>query len=265
MVEYRTVRGIKLAFEWVDQGNELIVFLHGVGADRTSWEPQIKCFSEQGYSVAAIDMRGSGLSQARDENGLALPITIADFAADVHELILALGFERAHWVGNSMGGVIIMEGFRQQFSTIATAILTNTFAKHPDSALLLPRPVSALKTKSLAEFAGERIPFAHRPDIAPDILESSIQAMATKDVETYLLSWRETWSHDYKDVLPNVNVPSLVITGSLDKITPPTLGLEIAGLIPNAEYHEIQNASHLSNLDQPEEFNRVVLEFLKKP
>ena len=265
MVEYRIVREIKLAFEWAGNGEELIVFLHGVGADRTGWEPQVKFFSNAGYSVAAIDMRGSGLSQARDENGLALPISIADFASDVHALILALGFEKAHWVGNSMGGVIIMEAFRQQFPTIAKAVLCNTFAKHPDSALLLPRPANALKTKSLAEFAAERIPFALKPDIAPAILESSIRAMATKDVETYLLSWRETWCQDYRTILPNVRIPSLVITGSLDKITPSALGLEIAGLIPDAAYHEIQNASHLSNLDQPEEFNRVVLEFLKKP
>jgi 3-oxoadipate enol-lactonase len=265
MVEYRTVRGITLAFEFIDNGGELIVFLHGVGADRTGWEPQVTFFSEQGYSVAAIDMRGTGLSQSRDENGRALPITIADFAADVHELILALGFERAHWVGNSMGGVIIMEAFRQELPSIAKAVLTNTFAKHPDSALLLLRPASALKTKSLAEFAAERIPFAHRPDIAPEILAASIRAMAAKDVETYLLSWRETWSQDYRELLSKVGIPPLVITGSLDKITPPALGLEIAGLIPNAQYHEIQNASHLSNLDQPEEFNRVVLEFLKKP
>ena len=205
----------------------------------------------------------AGASQSRDEHGLAIPITIAAFATDVHELILSLGFKKAHWIGNSMGGVIIMEAFRQQFPTIAKAVLCNTFAKHPDSALILPRPTSALKTKSLAEFAAERIPFAHRPDIATEILEASIRAMASKDVETYLLSWRETWSQDYRAKLPNVRVPSLVITGSLDKITPPALGLEIAGLIPNAKYHLIENANHLSNLDQPEEFNRVVGEFLK--
>jgi 3-oxoadipate enol-lactonase len=276
MVEYRTVRGINLAFEWIDNGSmtdhagELIVFLHGVGADRTAWEPQVKFFSELGYSVAAIDMRGTGASQARDENGLAVPITIADFAADVHELILALGFERAHWVGNSMGGVIMMEAFRQQFPTIAKAVLANTFAKYPDSHLILPRPANALKTKSLAEFAAERIPFAHRADIAPEILAASIRAMAAKDVETYLLSWRETWSQDYRSQLPLLTKERgrgevLVITGSLDKITPPALGLEIANLIPGAEYRLIENASHLSNIDQPEEFNRVVWEFLKEP
>jgi len=264
MLAHRTIRGISLAFEWVSAGDELIVFLHGVGADRTAWEPQIKFFSQLGYSVAAVDLRGTGDSQARDENGFALPITIADFAADMHELILDLGFERAHWVGNSMGGVIILEAFRQQRSTIAKCVLANTFAKYPDAHLILPRPAQALKTKSLAKFAQERIPFAHRPDISPDILQDSIHAMAAKDVETYLLSWRETWSHDYRDLLPGVKIPALVVTGSLDKITPPALGLEISSLLPGAQYHQIENASHLSNLDQPEEFNRIVWEFLSR-
>src|SRR5262245_60317904 len=106
MLENRSIRGIDLAFDWTDGGSnsELIVFLHGVGADRTAWAPQIKFFGQLGYSVAAVDMRGSGASQTRDENGLAIPITMADFAADLNELIADLGFDRAHWVGNSMGG-----------------------------------------------------------------------------------------------------------------------------------------------------------------
>lgn len=263
MTEHRTIRGIDLAFDYAGNGKELIVFIHGVGADRTSWVPQINHFSEIGYSVAAIDMRGSGISQSRDENGLAIPITISDFATDVSELIRSLGFEKAHWIGNSMGGVIILEAWKQKVSTISKAVLCNTFAKHPDSAQILPRPANALKTKSLAEFAKERIPFAHCPDIDSESLQRSIQAMATKDVETYLLSWRETWSHDYRSILPSVDCESLVITSSLDKITPPALGKEIAGMIPNAKYYEIANASHLSNLDQPEEFNRIVTDFLR--
>ncbi|HEY3876005.1 MAG TPA: alpha/beta hydrolase, partial [Candidatus Kapabacteria bacterium] len=152
---------------------------------------------------------------------------------------------------------------RDGLSTIDKVVLCNTFAAHPNAKQILPRPAEALKTKSLAEFARERIPFAHRPDIDSETLEASIQAMAMKDVETYLLSWRETWSHDYRSVLPSINKDTLVITGSLDKITPSALGEEIAGMIPNATYREIADASHLSNLDQPEAFNRVVAEFLR--
>jgi 3-oxoadipate enol-lactonase len=262
MLEHRTIRGIDIAFEWIDGGRELIVFLHGVGANRTSWVPQVSYFSQLGYSVAAIDMRGTGESQTRDEHGLAIPITMEDFAADVDTLIRDLGFERAHWVGNSMGGVIIMEAFRQHATTIAKAVLCNTFAKHPDATAILRRPALALRSKSLEEFAKERIPFAHAPNIAPAVLLDSIQAMATKDVETYLLSWGETWSHDYRSVLPMVATPSLVITGSLDKITPPALGEEIAKLIPDAQHHLIEGANHLSNLDCVDEFNQTVYDFL---
>src|ERR1044071_9123537 len=98
MLEYRQIRDIELAFEWVDGGNELIVFIHGVGANRNAWKPQIAFFSQLGYSVAAIDMRGSGASQARLDDGKAVPISMHDFAADVDALVQDLGFDRAHWV-----------------------------------------------------------------------------------------------------------------------------------------------------------------------
>ncbi|MDP4199443.1 MAG: alpha/beta fold hydrolase [Bacteroidota bacterium] len=263
MLEFRTVHGVRVAFEWVDSGKELIVFLHGVGADRRAWAPQMSFFSQLGYGVAAIDIRGSGDSQARTPNGRAVPISMPDFAADVDALIRELGFERAHWVGNSMGGVIIMEAFHAGYSTVEKAVLANTFAMHPESSSILPRPARALREKSLVAFAHERIPFAHKPDIDPKILNESILAMATKDVETYLASWRETWGYDYRETLSRVKIPTLVLTGSMDKITPPVLGEEIAGLISGSVYHMIEGANHLSNLDQPEEFNRLVYEFLK--
>jgi pimeloyl-ACP methyl ester carboxylesterase len=86
--------------------------------------------------------------------------------------------------------------------------------------------------------------------------------MSQQDPETYLLSWRETWSKDYRGQLAGVTVPTLVVTGTLDKITPPALGEEIAALIPQSRYIAIEGAGHLSNLDQPDEFNRVLYEFL---
>lgn len=268
MLEYRPIRGIRLAFEWVDaSGDEdadLIVFLHGVGANRTSWIPQVRFFSQLGYSVVAIDLRGSGASQARSEDGKAIPISMHDFAADVDALIQDLGFERAHWVGNSMGGIVIMEALQSGLSTINKVVLANTFAKHPQSATILGRPADALRTRSLAELAAERIPAAHRPDITSEILATSIEAMATKDVETYLASWRETWGYDYRNVLKQVKTPALVIAGSLDAITPPILSEEIGRLLKGSEYQLIDGASHLSNLDQPEQFNQIVFEFLKK-
>jgi 3-oxoadipate enol-lactonase len=267
MLETRIIRGVRLTFEWVDASSgsdgELIVFIHGVGANHNAWKPQVAFFSQLGYSVAAIDMRGSGDSQSRLDDGKAVPISMHDFAADVDALVQDLGFDGAHWVGNSMGGVIIMEALKSSFTTLDKVVFSNTFARHPQSPAILGRPAEALKTKSLAQFAAERIPAAHKADIAPDILAESIEGMATKDVETYLASWRETWGYDYRESLKRANVPALVIAGSLDAITPPSLSEEIASLVGGSKYCLIDGANHLSNLDQPERFNEIVFEFLK--
>ena len=266
MLQRCTVRSVTLAYDWAQaaepQRNELIVFIHGVGADHTGWEPQVAFFAGHGFDVAAIDMRGSGDSQARDESGRAVPISISEFALDVDALIRALGYERAHWVGNSMGGVIIMEGCRLGLRSMASIALCNTFACHPESAAILPRPGTALKTRSLEQFARERIPAAHRPSQSAEILERSIAAMARKDVECYLASWRETWSQDYRPILSAIAVPALVVTGSEDPLTPPALGEEIARGIPGARLVELAHAGHLSNVDQPEQYNEQVLAFL---
>src|SRR5262245_19879619 len=122
------IRGIQLALDRYEGGAELIVFLHGVGADRTSWKYQPAFFTAHGYSVATLDMRGSGDSDARDEGGMVLPISLEEFAKDTDAVVRELGFSKAHWVGNSMGGVIILEAIRQGLTTLDKIALCNTFA-----------------------------------------------------------------------------------------------------------------------------------------
>src|SRR6186713_2548512 len=106
---FSKVRNINIALDFLKGEKELIVFLHGVGADRTSWKYQLQYFNSLGYSVAAIDMRGSGDSDARDTDGNVLPISLKEFALDVDAVIKDLGYKKAHWVGNSKGGVIILQ------------------------------------------------------------------------------------------------------------------------------------------------------------
>src|SRR4051812_35271021 len=108
------IRGIHIAADYQKNSGELIVFIHGVGADRTTWKYQLPFFYDHGYSVVALDMRGSGDSDARDKNGNLLPISLKEFALDVDAAISELGFKKAHWVGNSMGGVTILEAINQK-------------------------------------------------------------------------------------------------------------------------------------------------------
>jgi 3-oxoadipate enol-lactonase len=261
-MEILDIRNIHIASDTLRNSGELIVFIHGVGADRTAWKYQLPFFHERGYSVAALDMRGSGDSDARDKSGNLLPISLREFALDVDAVIQALGYKKAHWVGNSMGGVIILDAISQGLESIDKIALCNTFAYHPDNEQILPRAATALKIKSLPDFAKERIPFALKPDIDAETLREAIHAMARKDPEAYLASWQATWSPDYRGILSGIKNPALVISGSLDTITPVKLSEELASHIPNARHFNIEGAGHISNLDKPDEFSERLFMFL---
>ena len=256
------VRGIHLAAEFQGNGKELIVLIHGVGADKSSWKYQLPYFAELGYTVAAIDMRGTGDSDARDGSSALLPISLTEFALDVDACIHALGFERAHWVGNSMGGVIILEALRLGLSSLDKIVLCDTFAYYPNRDVTLPRAAAALKEKSMQQFAAERIPLVLRSDIDTPTLDEAIYAMARKDPEAYLASWQATWSPDLRSILPSVTNKTLVVCGSDDAITPVALSEELANNIPGARLELIEGAGHISNLDRYEAFNRVLQDFI---
>ena len=264
-MEKITVNGVEIAFEREGSGRELIVFLHGVGADRTAWKPQLAYFASEGYTSMAVDMRGTGDSQSRFESGEVVPISIAHFARDVHELIRSLGWDRAHWVGNSMGGVIIQHALVEGYTTIDSVAICNSFAFHPQSREILPRAANALRMKSLEVFAAERIPQVLKPGTDPGVLEEAIHAMARKDPEAYLASWRATWSPDYRKALAGFRVPCLIVSSDLDLATPVALSEELAANIPGAKHITIPSAGHISNLDNPEAFNKALLDFLRSP
>lgn len=259
---YSKVRNINIALDFLKSDKELIVFLHGVGADRTSWKYQLEYFNSLGYSVAAIDMRGSGDSDARDKDGNILPISLKEFALDIDAVIAKLGFEKAHWVGNSMGGVIILQALELGLMTLGKIVLGNTFAYHTDKDAILPRAKAALESKTLPEFAQERIPLVFKPDIDKETLDEAIYAMARKDKDAYLASWQATWIPDFRSLLGTIKNKTLIISGSIDKITPVALSDELAGGIVGSKHISIEGAGHIAHADQPEDYNKAVKDFL---
>jgi len=259
---YSKIRNINIALDFLKGEKELIVFLHGVGADRTSWKYQLKYFNSLGYSVAAIDMRGSGDSDALDKDGNVLPISLKEFALDVDAVIKELGFNKAHWVGNSKGGVIILQAIELGLTTLDKIVLGNTFAYHTDKDAILPRAKAALETKTLPEFAKERIPLVYKPDIDKATLDEAIYAMARKDKDAYLASWQATWSPDFRHLLGSLTNKTLILSGSIDKITPVSLSDELTLGIKGSKHISIEGAGHIAHADQPEEYNKAVKDFL---
>ena len=114
----KTMRKVKLdgsseiVYQCEGDGNELIVFIHAVGGDHTSWASQIDFFKAK-YTCAALDLRGHGLSNLDAEASVDEACTIQHYAKDVLAVIKDTGFLRAHLVGLSMGGVVALSTFEQ--------------------------------------------------------------------------------------------------------------------------------------------------------
>jgi 3-oxoadipate enol-lactonase len=100
------------------------------------------------------------------------------------------------------------------------------------------------------------------PNADPALVDRAIEVMAGKDRAAYRRSNEVLWGADMRTVATTVRVPALVLVGELDRITPPALSEELAGLIPGSRPAVIPGAGHLSNEERPAEFNSAVTAFL---
>ena len=97
-----------------------------------------------------------------------------------------------------------------------------------------------------------------------DALDTLIGSMSQLRAESYIRTVIASVEDDQAPLLANVTVPTLVLTGEKDRLTPPALAAEIAAHIPGSELSIIEGAGHLSNIEAPDEFNRIVGTFLAK-
>jgi 3-oxoadipate enol-lactonase len=144
----------------------------------------------------------------------------------------------------------------------ASLILADTFAVHPDGEAIYQRSVQASRHPGMHALAEQRAPLLLAPDSPDDIRSEVIDTMAAIDPGAYRISARAVWLADQRDRAVAIKTPTLVLVGELDPVTPPALSEELASQIPNARLRVIAGASHIANLDKPEEFNRAVECFL---
>lgn len=257
-MSFLLVHDFKIGYQEIVQTNKKtpIVFLHGVGSDKSSWQSQLRFFGTTRRAVA-FDYPGYA------ESGLAeKDLTRREIADFLLGALDVLKIEKAHFCGLSMGGIVALEIYQQQPEKVASLVLANTFARHPNGAQIVERSLEFIAENSLREFAEQRVNLLLAPETPPEIGSEVVKTMARINEATYRWASRAVWTADYRDLLPKIAVPTLVIGGEFDQPTPPALSEELARNIPNAKCEIIQNAGHLSNLDQPEVFNRLLTEFL---
>ncbi|ADC65073.1 alpha/beta hydrolase fold protein [Ferroglobus placidus DSM 10642] len=247
--------GLKLRYFEVGKGEPLIL-IHGLGESLEGWTFQYSEFARK-YRVVSLDLRGFGMSDIPEK------ISVRDFAEDVKNLMDFLKIDAAHLLGLSMGGVVCFEFYKNYPERVKSLVLANTLHKLPEEAKpLFEERLKLLERGSMEEIAEfiANISFHQKRRELIDLVKTIIRK---NDKEYYTKVTIEIGKINYEDLLPKIAVPTLVIVAEFDITTPPELGEQIAKLIPNSTLKVVKNAAHLAKMENPEEFNRFVLEFLE--
>ncbi len=234
-----------------------VVFLHGLGGDRRVWLYQIPEFCGR-FSTITVDLRGHGRSSAPAGNW-----SIADMAQDVVRLLRKLGVERAHLVGVSLGGMVAQQFALDYPYATASLVLGDTVCGMPEGFEDMARAaMQFIEENPMAAVAKERITNAFSDAIDPVLRDYFIDQIARNDKAAYVRTARAVFGFSVRSRVAEINVPTLVVVGEEDRVTPPHLSQELAERIPGARLVRIPGAGHISNIERPAEFNRAVLDFL---
>jgi 3-oxoadipate enol-lactonase len=231
-----------------------IVFLHGVGSDKSVWHPQLGHFGQTRRAVA-FDYPGYGDSD-RAPDGTARD----DYASAILSAMHELGIDRAHVCGLSLGGVIAIAMHHAGPVRCASLILADSFAVHPQGQAIYERSLAG--SHDIAAMAEARVDFLLASPADPEVRREVVETMSKIDAAAYRVGAEAVWLADQRERAAAINVPTLVICGTEDQATPVALSAALVELISNARMVVIDGAGHLSNLEKPAPFNRAVEDFL---
>jgi 3-oxoadipate enol-lactonase len=232
-----------------------IIFLHGVGSGKAVWEPQLRHFGESRRAIA-FDFPGFGESEAQPG------ATRDDYALAMLAAMEQLDIEQAHICGLSLGGVIAIAMHAAAANRCDSLILADTFAVHPDGEGIYARSVEASRTMGLRGLAEARVDFLLGSTTTAELRAEVVETMAGIDPDAYALGAQAVWLADQRDRAADMRVPTLVLCGTEDRITPPALSEALAALIPDARLELINASGHLANAEQPAAFNAAIDRFL---
>lgn len=244
-----------IGFEERGGGGTPILFLHGVGSDKSVWRPQMEHFGSERRAIA-FDYPGYG-----DSGPAKAGATRDDFAGAILSAMDALEVERAHVCGLSLGGVIAIAMHAAAPGRCASLILADTFAVHPDGRGIYDRSVAG--SADMRAFAEARADFLLAQPADSAVRGEVVATMSRIDSAAYVIGAEAVWLADQRERVREISVPTLVLCGEDDKPTPPALSRELHSLIANARLEWIADAGHLTNLERPAVFNRLVGDFIE--
>jgi len=253
------VNGLSVAYERTGDGPALVL-LHGFSHDSRVWRPQLESLRDQ-FTLIAWDAPGAGRSADPPET-----YGIADWADCLAALLEGAGVQRAHILGLSWGGLLAQEFYRRHAARVASLVLADTYAGWTGS---LPAPIpterlaACLRDASLPprEFALRYLPGMFSESAPLEIREELANVMSDFHPAGFRLMATALAHADTRDLLPNIQVPTLLIWGEADARSPLAVADQFHAAIAGARLVVIPRAGHVSNLEAPAQFDAAVRDF----
>lgn len=260
MTETKMAAGI----EYAEAGEgPAVICLHGIGGDTESFRPQLEGLT--GFRVIAWNMPGYGASARAP-----WPPSFESLSAALGRFAEALGLERAHLVGHSIGGMVALEHAVRRPDQVASLTIigsTPAFGGRDDSfkrAFLEARLKPLEDGMSMAEMAEASAPDLAGPIADAACIASVVASMARVSEETWRGILECLVTFDRREALAGLDLPACLIAGSEDRNAPARTMERMAQKMPRAEFHVIEGAGHMIELESPDQVNAIIAAFLEK-
>jgi 3-oxoadipate enol-lactonase len=247
-----------LLVSYTDEGPDespVLIFIHGFPLNKSMWNKQVDALKEN-YRVISYDIRGHGDSECGTEN-----FSIDLFVKDLLNFMDILKIDRASLCGLSMGGYIALNAIENHPERFEALVLSDThcIADLPEVKQKRLNTIESIKETGVQKYVDDSVKnlfapesFATKQDEIMAVRNMILNTTEESLARTLLaLSLRMETCNE----MVNIGVPVLFIVGNEDKITPPAAAAFMHDKIKNSSLHIIDHAGHLSNLEQPDEFN----------
>ena len=252
--------GVEIGYDDIGTGVP-VAFLHGFPHNRTLWAPQVGALVDRARCIAP-DFRGFG------ESSRHAPFSIDQFADDIAMLLRGLGIERAVVVGLSMGGYVAFSLWRRHRSLVRGLVLADTRAGADSEETRAKRRalIDVARTRGAGAVADGQITGMigkTTREKRPALIDEVHRMLESASVEGIVGALEAMMARvDSTETLATIDVPTIVVVGGEDVLTPPSEAEILHEAIRGSRLEVIANAGHVSNLERPAAFNHVLTEFL---
>jgi 3-oxoadipate enol-lactonase len=240
----------------------VVTLSHSLATDLSMWDPQLKALTAR-YRVLRYDTRGHGGTDAP-----AGAYTLEQLADDARALLRALGVQRTHWIGLSMGGMIGQTLALAAPELFLSLSLCDTSSRIPAEAKpLWQERVKTAETQGMEPLVEPTLgrwftaAFREQRKDVVDLVRAMIRATPPRG---YAGCCHAISALDLTDRLSAIKLPTLIVVGEDDQGTPVAASRAIQAQIGGSQLEILKSAAHLSNMEQPEAFTKAVTSFLSR-